>query len=221
MKKNIALTIAMILVALLPFAYLLYIWPTVPQQIPLHFNYNLEPDRIGSKEELWAPVSIMAGVSVLLYLLLTNLHRFDPKQKVAASSSGFTKMAVVVVLFLAVLNIIIIASAAKGSIVLRNFLFPVLGVFFALLGNYMNNIKPNYFAGFRLPWTLSDNDNWRKTHHLASKLWFAGGLLIAAIGFIIPLKWMLTVFIIITIIISAIPAIYSYRLYKSKMDISQ
>jgi uncharacterized membrane protein len=221
MKKTLALTAAMIAVALLPFGYLLYIWPSVPQRIPLHFNFKFEPDRFGSKEELWAPVSILAGVSVLLYFLLTNLHRFDPKRKDAALSSGFHNMAAVVVIFLAVLNVMIIASAARGSVILHNFLFPVIGVFFAFLGNYMNNIKPNYIAGFRLPWTLSNDDNWRKTHHLAGKLWFAGGLLIAVVGFIIPGRWMLPVFIGIVIIISAIPAFYSYRLFKSKSHVSQ
>ena len=29
----------------------------------------------------------------------------------------------------------------------------------------------------RTPWTLEDEDNWRKTHHLASKIWFIGGLI--------------------------------------------
>ncbi|MDQ2752120.1 MAG: SdpI family protein, partial [Bacteroidota bacterium] len=35
------------------------------------------------------------------------------------------------------------------------------------MGNNFYNIKPNYFAGYRLPWTLESEENWRKTHHLA------------------------------------------------------
>ncbi len=216
MKKNLVLTLAMIALALVPFAYLAYLWPAIPQTIPMHYNLNLEPDRMGSKNELWTLAGILAGVSILCYLLLTNLKRFDPKQKKGDPSNSFNKMGIVLVVFMAALTIVIISSCVKGSIVFNNFLFPVLGIFFAFLGNYMNNIKPNYIAGFRLPWTLSDDDNWRKTHHLAGKLWFVGGLVIAFLGFIVHTKLMLPLFIGIVAIISIMPPVYSYNLFKSK-----
>ena len=65
------------------------------------------------------------------------------------------------------------------------FVFVSMGLLFALLGNNMYNIKPNYFAGIRLPWTFESEDNWRKTHHLAGRFWFFGGLIFAVITFFI------------------------------------
>ena len=59
------------------------------------------------------------------------------------------------------------------------YVFAGVGLLLCLIGNYMHTIKPNYFAGLRLPWTLNNEDNWRKTHLLAGKLWFVGGLVIA------------------------------------------
>ena len=33
----------------------------------------------------------------------------------------------------------------------------------------MHSIKPNYFVGMRLPWTLESEANWRSTHQFASR----------------------------------------------------
>jgi uncharacterized membrane protein len=94
------------------------------------------------------------------------------------------------------------------------FLFISMGLLFAIIGNYMNNLKPNWFAGLRLPWTLENEDNWRRTHQLASKLWFAGGLLMALCGLLLPFKAAFTALIIIGLIIVIVPGVYSYRIYK-------
>jgi immunity protein, SdpI family len=80
----------------------------------------------------------------------------------------------------------------------------------------MHNIKPNYFAGFRLPWTLENADNWRKTHLLGGKLWFVGGLLIAVICLILPPAASMVAFYSIMTVVVIIPAVYSYRLYKKQ-----
>ncbi|MBS1605397.1 MAG: SdpI family protein [Bacteroidetes bacterium] len=38
----------------------------------------------------------------------------------------------------------------------------------------------------RTPWTLSDDDNWRKTHRPGSRLWFYGGLILLALTLALP-----------------------------------
>lgn len=214
--KKFSLQNAVLLLPLLPFIYLTAIWNSIPATVALHFSDRMEPDRMGSKNELWSSAGILAVVSIGVYFLLKNLHRIDPKRAGKTPSETFGKLAVGLVIFLTALNFLLILSSLKGALVIKDYMFPLLGVLFAFIGNYMNNVKPNYFAGFRLPWTLSDDENWRRTHHLAGRLWFAGGLLIALSGFVVPAKIMLTVFIIITILITAIPAIYSYKIFKEK-----
>jgi len=216
MKKNLINLIA-ILISLLPLAYLAFIWNSLPEIVPVHFDSEMKPDRMGNKSELWLVSGIMAVVSLFVFFLLNNLHRIDPKRRGTQQSATMNKLGFGLVIFLAVLNVIIISSA-KGNMMLQNFLFPLMGLLFAFLGNYMNNIKPNYFAGIRLPWTLSDDENWRKTHHLAGKLWFAGGLLIAVISLLLPIPLVIPIFIGIVIILVLIPGIYSYRLFKNKTN---
>ena len=117
------------------------------------------------------------------------------------------------VIFVSALGCLIITSA-KDRAVMKNFIFPLLGLMFAFIGNYMVNIKPNYFAGIRLPWTLSNDENWRKTHQLGGKLWFAGGMLIAVASFFLPGPQAFTFFISVIAIMVIIPLVYSYRLFK-------
>lgn len=214
MKKSAFLTGAVVLVALLPVAFLALTWSSLPQTVALHFGADFKPDRMGSKNELWTLTLVLAFVSVGLYFLLTNLYRFDPKQKGTGSATlTFTRLATGLVVFLAALNTIIILSA-KGTAALQNFLFPLLGLLFAFIGNYMHNIRPNYFAGLRLPWTLSNDENWRRTHQLAGKLWFGGGLLIAVLSLFLPNRVMLPLFFGVIAVLTLVPAFYSYRFFK-------
>jgi uncharacterized membrane protein len=84
----------------------------------------------------------------------------------------------------------------------------------------MQNIKPNYFAGFRLPWTLESESNWRKTHHLAARIWFWGGLLIVLVGVLLPLKKGMFVVFGCLFVMAIIPIVYSYRIFKKEKEIS-
>ena len=94
------------------------------------------------------------------------------------------------------------------------YIFPSVGLFLAVLGNFMHSIKPNYFIGFRLPWTLENEENWRKTHQLVSKVWVVGGLLIALVTLAINITISIWIALFIIILLVAIPTIYSYQLYK-------
>jgi uncharacterized membrane protein len=94
------------------------------------------------------------------------------------------------------------------------FILAGVGLMLAVVGNYIYNIKPNYFAGIRLPWTLHNDENWKKTHLLGGKLLFGGGLLIAVICLFTSFKFsMITLFVVLSVVI-LITCIYSYRLYK-------
>jgi uncharacterized membrane protein len=216
MKKNQSLlNILMVLISLIPLIYIGITWSTIPEIIPVHYNSSFEPDKYDTKSHLLWPSFFIAGISILLYFLMRNISLLDPKRRFKPQSAIFNKIASGVLLFLTAINFIIVISACRGKDLIGNLLFPLIGLLMAFIGNYMNNIKPNYFAGFRLPWTLSDDGNWRKTHHLASKLWFAGGLILTVISLLLPFKVMLPIFIATVLIISIIPAIYSFRLFKN------
>lgn len=71
---------------------------------------------------------------------------------------------------------VILYTTAHQGISIEKLLFPIMGLAFAGMGLYMPKIKQNYFAGFKLPWTLDNEDNWNATHKIAGKVWLYGGI---------------------------------------------
>jgi uncharacterized membrane protein len=199
---------------LAPIVYLFIIWSRLPESVALHFNINGEPDRYGSKKELWGSALLMLGVSVGVYLIITNINRIDPKRYAKEMQDKYDKMAVAIVLFLSVIHFFVINSASSGKISLPpGVIFALISVLFAVMGNYMYNIKPNYFVGIRVPWTLESEDNWRRTHHLASRIWFIAGILMAILTLLLPPTPGMIVFFTGIFLITIIPIIYSYKLF--------
>lgn len=205
------------LVVLAPGIYLVCIWNKLPDSIPLHFDIKGNADRYGVKKELLMPVILLSVLSLFVYFICTNAYRLDPKRYAAENKSRLQRIGFAVAVFLAALVCMIIYTSMNGgsrfdiSLVLGG-----VGLLFAIIGNYMPNMKPNYFAGLRLPWTLEDADNWKKTHAFAGKLWFAGSLFLTALCLILPSTIALIIFFSVTLLMIIIPSVYSYRLYKKK-----
>jgi uncharacterized membrane protein len=204
-------------VILVPAAYLAIIWNKLPEIIPVHFDMKGHADRYGDKKELFLPVIILSVLSLFVYFLFTNIYRIDPKKYAAENKSRLQRIGFAVAIFMVAMTCMIIYSGVKGGSVFNiSIILSGVGLLFAIIGNYMHNIKPNYYAGFRLPWTLNNNENWKKTHALAGRLWFAGGLLLAVICvFLTPVISMIIFFTVMTVI-TIIPGVYSYRLYKKQ-----
>jgi uncharacterized membrane protein len=205
------------LIILVPAVYLAFVWNSLPESVAMHYDLKGNIDRYGDKRELLTMIMILTAINVAVYLLLTNIYRIDPKKYAAENKSRLYRIAFAVVVFLAAVLCLIIYSSIHGNIqISTRFMVPGTGLLFAVIGNYMYTIKPNYVAGFRLPWTLNNDENWRKTHLLGGKLFFGAGLLIAVsclfTSFIVSLVILFTT---LTLIIS-ITCIYSYRLYKKE-----
>jgi uncharacterized membrane protein len=160
-------------------------------------------------------VLILTVVNAIVYLLLPEVYRIDPKRYAAENKTRLHRIAFAVSVFIAAVLCLLIYSSIHGNIKFSTrFILAGVGLMLAVVGNYMHNIKPNYFAGIRLPWTLNNDENWRKTHLLGGKLLFGGGLLIAVICLFTPFIVSMIVLFTIIILVTLITFIYSYRLYK-------
>ena len=206
------------LIILVPGGYLALIWNSLPASIPMHFDLEGNVNRYGSKNELIILVMVLTGVNLLVYLLLPNIYRIDPKKYAAENKDRLYRISFAVVVFITAIICLLIYSSIGGNIQFgTRFMISGVGFLFAVIGNYMYNMKPNYFAGIRLPWTLSNDENWRRTHLLGGKLFFGGGLLIAVSCLFTSFMVSIIILLAITMIIALITCIYSYRLYKKQM----
>ncbi|MBK8055573.1 MAG: SdpI family protein [Saprospiraceae bacterium] len=202
-----------------PLIYLNMVYDILPEKVALHFGADMQPDRYGPKSELWTTILMLMGIALVAYLLVTNLSKIDPKNQNLQSQGIIEKLGLTIVGFMSLITLYIIYSSYNPTS--GKLLIVMLGGLFAVLGNFMNSIKPNYFVGFRLPWTLENEDNWRKTHQLGGKVWVAGGLLIALLTFLLPAALILKLLFVIISIMVLVPAIYSYRHYRQSKIISK
>ncbi len=214
MRKHTLLRWTFVLViAIIPWIYLLSIWNSLPERIPVHFGINGTPDKYGPKNEIFIWPAVCTVLSILVYLLLTNIYKLDPKRRAAKQSGTFLKIAMVVVVFISCIIIIVLSWTVKQHTVGLNLLLVMMGLLLAYVGNVMHSIKPNYFAGFRVPWTLESEENWKATHLLGGKIWFAGGILIAILALFIKPIIMFFIMLGIVMVMLIIPTVYSYRMF--------
>ena len=206
-------------VALVPIAYLAVIWQSLPEKIAMHFDLKGNPDRYGNKTELLVMVAVLSAMCIAIYFVLSNIYKIDPKKYAADNKDRLHRMGFAVAVFIAALTCFIIYNTSKESMETgMRYIFAGVGLLLCLMGNYMHTIKPNYFAGLRLPWTLNNEENWRKTHLFAGKLWFVGGLVIAILCLLLRDSVAIVLFFILTVVLILVPVIYSYRLYKKNKE---
>lgn len=205
MKENRMKIIITSLITLAPILIGVLFWDRLPDQIATHFGQGNVPDGWSSK-----PMAVFG-----LPLILVALHLFcifitlnDPKKK------NIGRKILPIIFWMIPIISLLVNSATYGialglKIDIELIVSLLLGLLFIIFGNYMSKFRQNYTVGIRLPWTLSSEDNWDKTHRLAGKLWIVGGVLVLVNIF---LKW--TGFLIgILLVIVFVPMVYSYALY--------
>ena len=208
---NIKKEIPLLIVVLIPFVYLAYIWSSLPEIVPIHWNYKGEIDDWGNKSSLIFITFLLSG---LTYILFTVIPFIDPKKRIQTMGNKYHNLKFLMVLFMSALAVFIIYSAKEQSITNPSFIYLAIGLLFMLLGNYMKIIKANYFIGIRTPWTLEYESIWKSTHKLASKIWFVGGLAIVISSLTTNKDFNGIFFISVITLLAIIPVVYSYMEYR-------
>lgn len=201
-------------IVLLPFIYLAYIWNELPNKVPMHWNIKGEIDRYGDKSEL---IIIPFLLPLLVYLIFLVVPKIDPKNKLNKMGGKLNTIKFLLTTFMSILALFIIYTAKNQSFTNPNYIVLLIGVLYIILGNYFKTIKPNYFIGIRTPWTLENETIWKETHKLGGKIWFIGGILVVIFSLILDKNLNFTIFLIITGLITIIPIVYSYLMYKKEI----
>ena len=146
----------------------------------------------------------MVAVELVLYFVTTN----DPKKRnIDDKIMRFCLWIVPVTSLIVCLSCYGIALGIPVDI---GFLVNILiGIMLIFLGNYLHRIKQNYTVGIKLPWTLNSEENWNRTHRMASWLFVICGLL-----FIVNAFFQFEAMYFAVLLFAFIPGVYSYILYK-------
>ena len=209
-KINKKLVLFTSILILLPSLVGCVFWNQLPEEIPTHFNLLGQADGYNHK---MSAIFGLPTLMLLMHWLLLFLMIKDPK-----SSNISSKIQVLIywiIPFVSCLSMISIYGESLGYSMMSGLLAQIfMGVMMIIIGNYLPKTHRNYIVGIRLPWTLENDGNWRKTHRLAGKIWVLGGLLLFLNSFVqLYVYW---VFFLTLFFVVIIPSVYSYQLSKSE-----
>lgn len=154
-------------------------YPYMPDRIPTHWNYEGVPHRFGPKSYA---VFMLPITMVILYVFMMFLPKIDPKKN-NFQKFNYVRVTNGILFFFFLFQVMQMTSSL--GIVNPKYTIPVLvGLLFIFIGNLSPKFKPNYFIGIRTPWTLANEDVWKKTHRLGGKVFVIAGILLLLVPFV-------------------------------------
>ena len=207
MKKNKTLGFLFLLMV----SVNMILFPYLPTHIPSHWNFNGQIDQYSGRWFIFFPVALL----VILKLIFESCRRFDPKKEnYQRFQKSFEQLQIALFLFMFGMWIITLVACFHSQLInISAIMSIIISLILMYLGNIMPKIKSNYFIGIRTPWTIEHEEVWYHTHRFAGKLWFFGGGL-SLFGIFIDSNIRFISMIVIFLIISFIPMVYSYYSYK-------
>jgi uncharacterized membrane protein len=170
---------------LAPFLALLTLWKDLPDRVPVHWNLHGQIDGWSSKPSLFVMPLFSLGIIALLHFL----PRIDPKLRRGGEQGRMQHALAILRLALAAFFAVIffmVCTASLGHPVPASRIMPAsVLLLLAVFGNYLSNLRPNYFAGIRTPWTLESPATWRATHRLGGRLLFFGSVTLLVLEFFV------------------------------------
>lgn len=183
----------------------------MPDRVPSHWNIRGEVD--GYSSRFWGAFGIPL-LNAGIYVMMLVLPLIDPRRENYSKFAGaYRVFRTVFVVFMTGVYLLVTASVFGARIPVDRAMMAGISVLFLILGNYMGQIRHNYFVGIKTPWTLANEQVWQKTHRLGGRLWVAAGLL----GLIASLLGGIWGGILLGIslgVATIIPMVYSYVEFK-------
>ncbi len=206
LKKHLKTLIITSLLTLTPIIFGIIYWNVLPEEIATHFGSDGAADGFSSKAfVVFGMPFIMLGFHLFCFFA-TNL---DPKKK--NISDTMMKLVLWIIPCITILVTTLSYSHALGKAVKAgSWITLFMGVISILIGNYLPKCKQSYTMGIKLPWTLSSEENWNRTHRLAGKLWVGAGALMMLTAYFGNVFVMLAIVLLMVIA----PTVYSFVLYK-------
>lgn len=193
----------------------IFVYGYLPDTIPLHWNIQGEVDRVGGKSNVF----ITALLPLVLYMLMMLFPKIDPKKKSYEKHKKAYSITVgLILVFLIVIHWETILVSLGLKLDVSTVVSIGIGVMFIVIGNFMSQIRQNYFFGIRTPWTLANENVWKKTHRVGGYGFIAIGAAFILSAF---LKSPMLKFIIIvggTIGFTLYIFVYSYFVFKKETE---
>ena len=194
----------------IPIAASIYLYPSLPEQIPTHWNLAGEVDDYTPKP--WG-VLILPLAAVFIFLVMKLIPMISPKGFRTDQFQGVINIfTVTLVGFMSAVALLVLIAATGRNVHVNEVIFAGVGLLFIVLGNYLGKVRKNFFIGIRTPWTLASDEVWSRTHRL-------GGWVFVLIGFFLfinafvqfPELWLIGAIVAVALV----PVVYSFVIYRN------
>ena len=179
-----------------------------PDQVAVHFGASGEADRIGSKyEHLWFPALALAfGLGL----------PFIAKRSDAHDGDKLLKADVVLLALMAVFSpfAALDLNVGRGAAL-------VAGIAFVICGNIMPKSDRNEAFGLRTPWSLSNDEVWRKSQRFGGYAMIASGVLTVVAGLALPMNLVMPAMVAILLAAAGASIVASYVYYRKHYDFAE
>ncbi len=194
------------------FVMAFYLYPRMPQKMPVHWNFNGEIDGYGSR---FTGLFLMPLIALGIFGIMTIVPYIAVyKKNIKAFYFYYFGFKMVFVLFMLVLYIIMLLPNFNIRFNMNYLLMPLIAGLIYFSGVLMKRSKRNFFIGIRTPWTLASDKVWNKTHKLG-----ASGFKVIAVFMVLAIflgKYALLASIAALLLFVVYLVYYSYSLYSKE-----
>ena len=186
-----------------------YLYPSLPEQIPTHWNFEGEVDDYTPKP--WG-VLIMPLAAAFVFVIMKLIPVISPKGFRTDQFRGVVNIfTVTLVGFMSTVGLLVLLTASGRNVHMNEMIFAGVGLLFIVLGNYLGKVRKNFFIGIRTPWTLASDEVWNRTHRLGGWIFVLIGFFMFLNAFIrFPEGWLIGSIVVVALV----PIVYSYVLYR-------
>lgn len=199
-------------------AYVFWALPAMPETVPTHWGVD---GSVNGWSDKGSTVFMGVIMPILMLALLFAVPFFDPRgtsfNRFKGIYQGFSAAFTVLMIVIAWLT----PATALGLIpesgsLVSTLVFGLFGLLLVGLGVAMPHIEPNYTFGVRIPWTLNDSDNWRRTHRFAGPVFVIMGVVTLVSAFLASAAPELTLIALLVALLGGVGLItlYSFLLWK-------
>jgi uncharacterized membrane protein len=196
-------------VIVLLFVVSFYLYPSLPEEIPTHWNAEGQVDGWGAPHMIF----LFPIISFLIFGLFLAIPKIAVFKKNVSEFKHLESMKFMMVVMFAFLFLATVLATINYYNRIILMILPIVGLLFFYLGYILPEMKRNFFIGIRTPWTLADDFVWKQTHALGGKLFMLLGVLFVLLVFIDP-RYLLYLIMIKVIGVVVILFIYSYWVWR-------
>ncbi len=210
-EKKKQLIISSLLI-LLPILVGLLLWKKLPEMLTTHWGLDGQPDGWSSLPfaVFFPPILMLITQWICIWFTARDTGNQGRNKKISSLVLWIIPVISNIVSYMTyALALGMEFSPISPTIV-------VMGVLFAVIGNYMPKTRMNSTIGIKIYWTYTSEENWNATHRFAGKLWVIGGICMVFAS-LMPAKLAVAVMIAAIVVLAAIPMVYSYLYYRRQL----